>query len=58
VAQRRGELDDSIEPEQLAFEIDSLMLGANAAFVLLGDEVALRRGLDAIRGRLVAAAPR
>jgi hypothetical protein len=47
MAQRRGELDDSIEPEQLAFEVDSLMLGANAALVLLADEVALPRALNA-----------
>ena len=46
------------DPEQLAFEIDSLMLGANAAFVLFEDDAALRRGLDAIRTRLEASAPR
>jgi AcrR family transcriptional regulator len=55
-AQRRGELDESIEPEQLAFEIDSLLLGANTAFVLFDDDAALARGLAAVRSRLNATA--
>jgi hypothetical protein len=49
---RRVEALD-IEPEQRPFEVDSLMLGANAVFVLLfDDDAALGRGLDAIRARL------
>jgi hypothetical protein len=55
-SQRRGELDDATDPEQLAFELDSLLLGANAAFVLFGDHRALDRARRAARDRLDAAA--
>jgi AcrR family transcriptional regulator len=55
-AQARGELDEAVGPEQLAFEINSLMFGANAAFVLFDDDAALTRGLEAIRARLESVA--
>jgi AcrR family transcriptional regulator len=51
-AQRVGEIDAGADPEQLAFEIDSFLLGANAAFVLFSDEQALERARRAIRERL------
>ncbi len=51
-AQRLGEIDPDTEPEQLAFEIDSFLLGANGAFVLFSDEQALDRARRAIRERL------
>ena len=51
-AQRLGEIDPDTEPEQLAFEIDSFLVGANGAFVLFSDEQALERARRAIRDRL------
>jgi AcrR family transcriptional regulator len=53
-AQRRGDLDQAVDPEQLAFEIDSLLLGANAGFVLFSDHRALDRARTAIRKLLGA----
>jgi AcrR family transcriptional regulator len=55
-AQRLGEIDADADPEQLAFEIDSLLIGANGAFVLFSDEQALERARRAIRERLDSAA--
>lgn len=51
-AQDAGELDPSTDPEQLAFEVDSLLLGANAGFVLFDDVGALSRARRAIEERL------
>ena len=45
------ELSDRADPAQLAFEIDALMLGANAAYVLFGDPAAIdraRAGIDRV----------
>jgi AcrR family transcriptional regulator len=58
-AQHRGEIEQSIDAEQLAFEIDSLLLGANAGFVLFADSNALQRARTGIRQRLrLARGPR
>jgi AcrR family transcriptional regulator len=51
-AQRLGEIDPGADPDQLAFEIDSFLLGANGAFVLFSDEQALERARRAMRERL------
>ena len=51
-AQRRGEIEESVDAEQLAFEIDSLLLGANAGFVLFADSSALQKAQAGIRQRL------
>ena len=51
-AQRLGEIDPGVDPEQLAFEIDAFLVGANGAFVLFSDEQALERARRAIRARL------
>ncbi len=51
-AQRLGEIDAGVDPEQLAFEIDAFLVGANGAFVLFSDERALERARRAIRERL------
>ena len=51
-AQERGEIASDADPDQLAFEIDSVMLGANAAFLLFGDSDALERARRAVRDRL------
>jgi AcrR family transcriptional regulator len=51
-AQRRGEIEAGADADQLAFEIDSLLLGANAGFVLFADQNALQRARTGIRQRL------
>jgi len=51
-AQARGEVDAGADPEQLAFEIDSLLHGANAGFTLYRSEEPLERARRAIRARL------
>jgi AcrR family transcriptional regulator len=56
VAQRRGELDAAEDPEQVAFELDSLLHGANAGWVLFDDPTALERARTGIRRRLGLAA--
>ena len=55
-AQGAGEIEPSVDPEQLAWELDSLLGGANSGFKG-GDGVhALERGRRAIRDRLTRAA--
>ena len=51
-----GEIDPSVDPEQLAWELDSLMGGANGGFKGEDGPVALERGRRAIRDRLQRAA--
>jgi AcrR family transcriptional regulator len=53
-AQARGELDAELDPDQLAFEVESLLLGANAAWVMNGDPVVLERARRAVDARLAA----
>ena len=58
-AQHRGEIEQSVDADQLAFEIDSLLLGANAGFVLFANSSALQRAQTGIRQRLrLASGPR
>ena len=55
-AQQAGEIEPEVDPEQLAWELDSLLGGANSGFKS-GDGVkALERGRRAIRERLQRAA--
>jgi len=55
-AQEAGEIEPSVDAEQLAWELDSLLGGANSGFKG-GDGVrALERGRRAIRDRLTGAA--
>jgi AcrR family transcriptional regulator len=56
-AQDAGELPKDLDSEQLAFEINSLGLGANWAFQLYRDEGAFDRARRAIRERLSSPAP-
>jgi AcrR family transcriptional regulator len=56
-AQDAGELPAIIDSEQLAFEINSIGMGANWSFQLYRDEGAFERAREAIRQRLTAAAP-
>jgi AcrR family transcriptional regulator len=51
-AQYAGQLKKDIDPTQLAFEFNSLELGANWAFQLYGDLKAFTRARNAIRERL------
>ena len=55
-AQAAGEIDPGVDPEQLAWELDSLLGGANSGFK--GDDGvrAIERGRRAIRDRLLRAA--
>lgn len=50
-----GHLSSSLDPSQLAFEMHSLAMGANWAFMLYGDEGAFRRAMAAIDARLTPA---
>src|SRR6266550_4328877 len=55
-AQAAGEIEPTVDPEQLAWELDSLLGGANSGFKG-GDGVrAIGRGRQAIRDRLSRAA--
>jgi AcrR family transcriptional regulator len=56
-AQELGEIDATEDVAQLTFELDSLMLGANFAYVFFGEPAALARARLAIRQRLTRAAP-
>lgn len=55
-AQEGGEIQSQVDPEQLAWELDSLLGGVNSGFK--GDDGvrAIERGRRAIRDRLMAAA--
>jgi AcrR family transcriptional regulator len=55
-AQEMGEIDTAIDPEQLAWELDSLLGGANSGFKNDDGPLALERGRRAIRDRLTRAA--
>lgn len=55
-AREAGEVDPSVDPEQLAWELDSLMGGANGGFKGEDGPLALERGRRAIRDRLERAA--
>jgi AcrR family transcriptional regulator len=51
-AQEAGHLDKELDATQLAFEFNSLELGANWAFQLYSDTRAFKRAREAIRERL------
>jgi AcrR family transcriptional regulator len=57
-AQEAGELDPSVDPEQLAFELDALGAAANQQFQLLRDPAVFDRAEAGIAARLDALAPR
>ncbi len=57
-AQEEGAVDGGEDPDQLAFEINSYLLLANAQFVASGDPGALDRARRAVDRRLELAAPR
>jgi hypothetical protein len=51
-AQELGELDPSADPDQVLFELDSLLLGANIALLFFGDRSAPDRARAAVRDRI------
>jgi AcrR family transcriptional regulator len=53
-ARDRGELAADVDPVQLAFELDAILYGANALFVLKNDERAFDHARAAISERLDA----
>lgn len=55
-AQEAGEIGPDVDPEQLAWELDSLMGGANGAFKTGDGRHAIERARRAIRDRLTSAA--
>ena len=57
-AQAAGELGASLDPAQLAFELNAFLLLGNAQFIATGDEAALERSMRAVTSRLQAARPR
>jgi AcrR family transcriptional regulator len=48
----QGELESGVDPAQLAFELNALLVAANTAFILQGDSEAPGRVRAAIRTRL------
>jgi AcrR family transcriptional regulator len=56
VAQRRGEIREDVDPEQLAFELDAAGVLANSLWQLNGDTQAFKHARAAVRGRLETAA--
>ena len=57
-AQEAGEIEAGVDPEQLAWELDSLLGGANSGFKSGEGAKALERGRRAIRDRLQRASTR
>jgi AcrR family transcriptional regulator len=55
--QEAGEVDPSLEPAQLAFELDAYLFLANTQFVASRDDAALQRAQRAVQSRLAAARP-
>jgi hypothetical protein len=51
-AQAVGEIDPDVDPEQLAWELGSLLTGANRSHVIDGESVGLERARRAIQDRL------
>jgi AcrR family transcriptional regulator len=55
-AQARGEIRGDVDPAQLAFETNALLVGANLAYPLFGDPSVLDRARTGVRDRLRVAA--
>ena len=51
-AQQTGDIDDSADAKQLAYELDMLLFGANWAFQLYGDAESIMRSRLAMQHRL------
>jgi AcrR family transcriptional regulator len=55
-AQAAGEVKDDVEPEQLAWELNCLLIGANGTYVIDKDQVIFERAHRAVERVLRAAA--
>jgi hypothetical protein len=55
--QETGELSDAIDPSQLAFELHALVVGANNAWILSGNEAVLDQARRGVRERIERATP-
>ena len=51
-AQELGEVPADVDPPQLAFELEALLVAANSMFMLFGDAGVFERARIAIRHRL------
>jgi AcrR family transcriptional regulator len=51
-AGKAGELPSRVDPAQLAFELYTLLVGANSAWVLTGESAVIERGRRAVRERV------
>jgi AcrR family transcriptional regulator len=51
-AQQLDELDPSVDPTQLAFELQALLAAANTSFILHGDAAVFERARRAVRERI------
>jgi AcrR family transcriptional regulator len=51
-AQQLDELDPSLDPTQLAFELQALLAAANTSFILHGDAAVFERARRAVRERI------
>ena len=51
-ARAMGEIAAVEDVDQLTFELDALLLGANFAYVFFGDPIALERARLGVRARL------
>lgn len=47
-----GELPPDVDPVQLSFELNAVLVAANTAFILHGDAAAFERARAAVRNRL------
>jgi AcrR family transcriptional regulator len=56
-AQAAGEIEPSLDPEQVAFELNAFLLLGNAQFIASGKELPLERAQRAFGARLEAARP-
>jgi hypothetical protein len=52
-----GELEPTLDPAQLAFELQALLVAANTSFILHGDAAVFERALVAVHTRLRVAEP-
>jgi hypothetical protein len=55
-AQSRGEIAPAVDPAQLAFETNAMLVAANLAYPLFGDHKILDRARLGVRERLRTAA--
>jgi len=54
IAKEEGHIDKSLDPAQLAFEVNALFFGANFAYQLRGEKDSLDRAWKAIEARLTS----